>query len=103
MRFKSKRSKACDISQEVKHIVYARDGSRCIFCGSYSGLPNAHFIPRSHGGLGVEENIITACPDCHYRMDNTIDRPVYLEAAEEYLRNIYPEWDKKKLVYSKWG
>jgi hypothetical protein len=36
-------------------------------------------------------------------MDNTIDRPVYLEAAEEYLRNIYPGWDKKKLVYSKWS
>lgn len=102
VRFKSKRSKACDIPLSVKIVVNTRDGGRCIFCGSYDGQPNAHYIPRSQGGLGIEENIVTACWNCHTRMDNTTDRPKYLRAAENYLRSMYPNWDPKQLIYSKW-
>ena len=46
---KSKRSKACEISQKVKEIVWNRDNHRCICCGRYvpKTCANAHFIKRS--------------------------------------------------------
>ena len=71
---KSKRSKACDILQKVKEAVWERDGHRCIICHSRIAMPNAHFIPRSKGGLGIEENIVTLCTNfseckCHYKFD----------------------------------
>lgn len=46
---KSKRSKACEISQKVKEIVWNRDNNRCIYCGRYVPMScaNAHFIKRS--------------------------------------------------------
>lgn len=100
MGYKTKRSRATNIPQKVKREVYDRDGGRCIFCGR-PGEPNAHYIPRSHGGLGIARNIITACARCHDRMDNSIDRPIYLAAAESYLREKYPDWDPDKLIYRK--
>ena len=98
---KSKRSKATNISQKVKKKVWERDGQRCIFCGSYYAMPNAHYIPRSKGGLGIEQNIVTACSECHMKMDNSKYRQAYLELAKEYLRNQYPNWDGMKLTYGK--
>ena len=70
MSSKHKRTKACSISTKTKLIVYERDKGCCIFCGKI-GLPEAHIIPRSHGGLGCEENIVTACRSCHDKLDNS--------------------------------
>ena len=98
MGYKSKRSRATDIPQAVKKIVYERDGGRCIFCGA-PGQPNAHIISRAHGGLGVEENIVTVCFECHYRMDNSPDRYLYLDAAKTYIRSKYGLWEDR--VYRK--
>lgn len=100
---KSKRSKACDISKKVKDIVWERDGQRCILCGSRFAMPNAHYIPRSKGGLGVEENIVTLCLPCHQTYDQSTDRRVIGRHIEDYLKSKYPEWDKTKLIYNKWG
>ena len=56
---KTKRSKACDISQKVKFQVFLRDNGQCVVCHNRNNvMPNAHFIPRSQGGLGIEENIV---------------------------------------------
>lgn len=46
---KSKRSKACEISQKVKEKVWNRDNHKCISCGRYvpKTCANAHFIKRS--------------------------------------------------------
>ena len=96
----SKRSKACEITPEVRRAVEERDGHRCIFCGR-SGRGEAHFIGRAHGGLGVEENILTVCRYCHHELDNGLDRAYYVAKAENYLRDHYPDWDANKLVYIK--
>lgn len=101
MSYKSKRSKACDIPQKVKTRVAERDGGCCIFCGC-AGFSNAHFISRSKGGLGIEENIVTACLPCHLAMDNSDKRKEYLDKAENYLKSKYPDWNKERLVYDKW-
>lgn len=98
---KSKRSKACDISPKVKQAVWERDGMRCIFCGTPYAMPNAHLIPRSKGGLGVERNIVTLCAKCHHLMDNSTQRKTMLEKAEKYLEAHYSDWNKEKLIYKK--
>ena len=76
---KSKRSKACDISQKVKELVWDRDEHKCIICGRYvpKTCANAHFIKRSQGGLGIPENVVTLCPQCHYEEDFGKDSKVY--------------------------
>ena len=99
--YKSKRSKACDIPPAVKMKVYERDNGCCIFCGK-RGMPNAHIIPRSHGGLGIEQNIVTACLYCHSRLDNSSYREIYLNHAKIYLRSKYEGWNEEELVYDKW-
>lgn len=99
---KSKRTKACEISKEVREAVEKRDNHCCIFCGSPEARGEAHFVNRSQGGLGIEENIVTACRNCHREMDNGLNTKVYRSIAEEYLRSKYPNWNKSKLVFNKW-
>ena len=99
---KAKRTKACEITPEVRRIVEERDGGCCIFCGR-PGRGEAHFVNRSQGGLGVPENIVTVCRSCHAQMDNGQAMLLYRSKAEEYLKSKYPGWDKNKLVYNKWG
>lgn len=99
---KSKRAKACDISTKVKNIVWERDGKRCIRCGSRYAMPSAHYLPRSKGGLGIEENIVTLCLPCHNAYDHTTERKAIGEFIEAYLKSKYPDWDKSKLIYRKW-
>lgn len=96
-----KRTKACAISKKTKEIVKKRDGGCCIFCGA-PGLPEAHYVARSHGGLGIPENIVTACRPCHDKMDNSDQRQQMLQVAADHLRRFYPAWDEKKLIYDKW-
>lgn len=95
-----KRTKACAIPQKVKKTVYERDRGLCIFCGR-PGDPVAHVISRAHGGLGVERNIVTACTQCHERMDNSTDRQMYISKARSYLEDIYGPIDWAALVYRK--
>ena len=96
-----KRTRACAISKKTKLRVYERDKGRCIFCGA-PGLPEAHVVPRSHGGLGIEQNIVTACRPCHDKMDNSTDRQQMLQVAADYLKRFYPDWSQQSLIYDKW-
>lgn len=97
---KSRRTKACDITRDVKRAVYQRDEGLCVLCGK-PGNPNAHFVARSQNGLGIEENIVTLCQDCHRRYDQTEARAFIRPVLERYLRSKYPDWDIKKLYYRK--
>lgn len=96
---KSSRSKVCDISQKVKNKVWERDGGYCIKCGNPQAMPNAHYIPRSQGGLGIEENIVTLRQKCHTAYDQSSNRPEIREYIKNYLKNKYPKWDEKNLVF----
>ncbi len=97
----SRRAKACDISTKTKNTVWERDGHRCILCGNPQAMPNAHFIPRSHGGLGVEQNVVTLCRDCHNALDNSTQRPALIEDVRHYLKKCYPNLDESKLIYKR--
>ena len=98
---KSKRAKACDITKKVKDIVWERDGHKCIICGSYQAMPNSHYIRRSQGGLGIEENIVTMCQRCHYMYDQGGERESIASYTERYLRSKYPNWNPQNLIYKK--
>lgn len=101
----SKRSQAAEISPKTKRIVWERDSHCCIFCGKLVPVSNAnaHFIPRSAGGLGIEENIFTACNQCHHEQDNGLNTAEYDLRAEKYLKNFYGlRWNKENLIYKKY-
>lgn len=95
------RTKALDIPQAVKQAVWERDGGRCVLCLSPDAMPNAHYIARSHGGLGIEQNIVTLCHKCHYQYDNTPIRTYLREEIKAYLASQYEDWDEQNLIYRK--
>ncbi len=99
----SKRTQALSISKEVKLIVWERDNHKCIFCGREVqwNLANSHFVKRSHGGLGIPQNLFCNCLECHNKFDDSINREWMLPIARDYLMNKYEEWDEKNLVYKK--
>lgn len=99
---KSKRTKLTDISPKIKEIVYIRDKGLCVVCGK-QGIPNAHYIRRSQGGLGIEQNIVTLCTECHHNFDNGFYREQIGAVIREYLKSIYGlNWNEKDLIYNKW-
>ena len=100
----SKRAKATDISQKVKEIVWNRDSHKCIYCEKVvpKSCANAHFIKRSQGGLGIPENIVTLCPECHSKEDNGLNTTLYEEYIGNYLKSIYgSNWHIQDLIYKK--
>lgn len=102
---KSKRSKECDITDKVRQAVYERDKGICIICMNERGIPNMHYIPRSKGGLGIEQNIICGGLKCHHEYDNackTKERKNELKSIiTGYLKSKYEEWNEEELIYKK--
>lgn len=99
---KSKRTKAVDITQKVKKIVWERDNHSCIVCGSPYAMPNAHYLSRGqHLGLGIEQNIVTLCQNCHRAYDQTTEHEQFKEFIKNYLKSKYADWNEEDLVYKK--
>ena len=108
-----KDTRARAIPKPVKIRVAERDSIDgwpcCVFCGRPSpdgGIEwsNAHYIARSQEGLGTkEENVLTLCPDCHRRYDQSTERSEMRGYFREYLMDHYPGWDEDDLVYRKTG
>jgi 5-methylcytosine-specific restriction endonuclease McrA len=107
---KAERTKALEIPQKVKSKVAKRDSvdgwACCVLCGTPAPTYNpiafscCHYIARSQGGLGIEENIITLCPKCHREYDNE-KRDDYRPFLRSYLKSQYANFDEDKLVYKK--
>ncbi|WP_073083036.1 HNH endonuclease [Sporobacter termitidis] len=96
----SKRTKALAIPKSVKDAVWNRDDRKCVYCGgTYLAFPEAHFIPRSHGGLGVEQNVLTLCRVCHDTYDHTHRRDEMRAFFADYLAAHYPGWNEQNLIY----
>lgn len=108
---KSQRTKALNIPVEVKRKVAERDSIDghpcCIWCGKPAptsnplAFSNAHYIPRSQGGLGIEENILTLDWECHLMFDQTEKHWQMKVFLKEYLKSKYPDWKEEDLVYKK--
>ena len=89
--------KPTDISQKVKNAVWERDNRRCVVCGTIYAMPNAHIIRRSHGGLGIEENIVTLCQECHRKFDEgrNHEHEIVKEKIHRYMKRLYPNLKKE--------
>ena len=87
---------------KIREEVEERDNHQCVFCGSRECRGEAHFIRRSQGGLGIPQNLLTACRTCHWQFDEGPLKDYYQDKAREYLKSKYPDWDEKELVYDKW-
>ena len=96
---KANRTKAWDISKKVKGAVWERDNHCCVLCGTPAAMPNAHYVPRSKGGLGIIENIITLCIECHRQFDQSSARAEIKERLRNYLKLQHPDWDEQNLIY----
>lgn len=101
--------------KNVRQRIYERDNGGCIFC--HMGYMNdctspmlleiadiMHYIPKSKMGLGIEQNGAVGCRYHHHMLDNGNKgaRQEMLERFEEYLKGIYPDWEKEKLIYRKY-
>ena len=115
MSKKKSKKISLNFTQEVAERIFERDGQQCLFCklGYHMeckspmllGIPDImHFVNKSQGGLGIEENGVTGCRYHHGLLDNGNAglREEMLGIMEEHLRSHYPNWDKSKLIYSKW-
>ncbi len=99
----SKRAKACDIPIEVKKKVLVRDKGFCVVCGQ-PGIPNSHYIKRSQGGLGIEQNVVCMCVECHNAYDNGKDEKkakMIHDKVKKYLKRQYKDWKEDNLYYKK--
>ena len=106
------RTKSLGITMAVKEAVAERDSFDgypcCLLCGCPApvnnrlAFSNAHYISRSQGGLGVEEFIVTLCPNCHInRYDQGTEREQVRAFLRVYLEEKYPNWNEENLIYKK--
>ncbi len=97
------RTKACAILPKVKKAVEERDSidgwACCVYCGHTEARGEAHYVPRSRGGLGIEENLLTLCRPCHDKYDKTSAREEMRAFFKVYLKSKYPNWNEDKLIY----
>ena len=99
---KKARTIATSIPKSVKEKVWERDNHKCIFCHKNVPVECAccHEIRRSQGGMGIEENIFTACNECHMAHDEGTNQLEMQEKAREYLASKYPNWNIEDLIYA---
>ena len=106
-----KDTKARDFDRKAKLAIMHRDTVEgwpcCVFCGAAAPSDespvwsNAHYISRAQGGLGIPENGLTLCPECHRRYDQTTARAEMRGYFREYLSELYEDWSEDALIYRK--
>jgi hypothetical protein len=55
------------IPEDVKRVVYERDGGRCLACGSDQLIQYDHVVPWSMGGDNEIQNLRLLCAGCNRR------------------------------------
>lgn len=112
----NKRTKKLQFSTNTRKKIICRDNGECIFCSrgyhmqsrdpfAYEIKDIMHYVSKSAGGLGIEENGAVGCRYHHTLLDNGNKglRPEMLEIFREHLKSHYPGWDEAKLSYQKYN
>lgn len=70
---------------------------------SYRIQDPMHIVNKSQGGLGIEQNGALGCRYHHGLLDygNKGLRDEMVHILENYMRSLYPDWSREKLVYKK--
>lgn len=66
------RARRASIPQDVKMIVWQRDGGRCVTCDSQQSLEFDHIIPVAMGGSNTARNLQLLCEPCNRRKGATL-------------------------------
>jgi 5-methylcytosine-specific restriction endonuclease McrA len=61
-----------------RKALFARDGHKCVYCGSTGKLTLDHVLPRSRGGDSVWENVVSSCAPCNLRKGNRTPEEVQM-------------------------
>ena len=57
--------RSSDAKRMFREGIKARDGHKCVYCGSSENLTVDHVRPRSKGGTDTADNLVTACRPCN--------------------------------------
>lgn len=61
------------IPDNLRKMVFERDGYICRYCGNETQRPHAdHVYPESRGGETTLANLVTACPGCNFKKKATV-------------------------------
>ena len=90
------------IPKWVKTHVWLRDGERCVVCKCHVPIEAAcsHVVRRSQGGMGIPENIVCHCSDCHRMYDNHHEWT--RKTTREYIEKLYPGWTAEGVTYHRY-
>jgi len=72
MQYSKLGPKRDQIPEDVKLVVWARDGGACVRCGSKHDLHFDHIIPVARGGGNSQENIQILCKSCNLQKSDRI-------------------------------
>ena len=92
-----------EISPKVRKRVMERDSvdgwTVCQYCGSPYNIEVHHYVERSRGGMGIEQNLICLCTRCHNRLHS--GETEIRNFCGEYLHEKYPTYTERDLIYRK--
>ena len=57
--------RSSDAKRMWRDSIKARDGNKCVYCGSTENLTIDHVRPQAHGGSTTASNCVTACRPCN--------------------------------------
>jgi len=57
--------RSSDAKRMFREGIKARDGHKCVYCGSTENLTVDHIRPKSKGGTDTADNLVTACRPCN--------------------------------------
>ena len=57
--------RSSDAKRMFREQIKARDGHKCVYCGSTENLTIDHVRPKSCGGQDIASNCVTACRPCN--------------------------------------
>jgi hypothetical protein len=75
VQFQRSGPKRNPIPEDVKLVVWTRDGGHCISCGSEKELHFDHIIPVAKGGGNIAANIQILCQTCNLKKSDRIAMP----------------------------
>lgn len=71
-----------------RRTVYARDGYKCVKCGSTENLTLDHIVPKSLGGIGKVINLQTLCKNCNEVKSSRIECYVPFKRTKKYVEEF---------------